>query len=93
MVTLSSILACEIPWTEEPDSYSPWGHKELNLTEHIDTTHSLEVKWSEVTHSCLTFCYPMDWSLPGSSVHGIFQERVLEWVAISFSWGLVHVKY
>ena len=40
---------------------------------------------SEVAHSCLTFSDPMDCSLPGSSVHGIFQARVLEWVAISFS--------
>ena len=42
-------------------------------------------KWSEVALSCLTLCDPMDCSLPGSSVHGIFQARVLEWVAISFS--------
>ena len=35
--------------------------------------------------SCLTLCDPLDYSLPGSSVHGIFQARVLEWVAISFS--------
>ena len=35
--------------------------------------------------SCLTLCDPTDSSLPGSSVHGIFQARVLEWVAISFS--------
>ena len=41
----------------------------------------------EVAQSCLTFCDPMDCSLPGSSVHGIFQARVLEWVAISFSRG------
>ena len=34
-----------------------------------------------------TLCDPMDCSLPGFSVHGIFQPRVLEWVAISFSWG------
>ena len=40
---------------------------------------------SEVAQSCLTLCDPMDSSLPGSSVHGIFQARVLEWVAISFS--------
>ena len=40
---------------------------------------------SEVTHSCLTLSNPMGCSLPGSSVHGIFQARVLEWVAIAFS--------
>ena len=40
---------------------------------------------SEVTQSCLTLCDPRDCSPPGSSVHGIFQARVLEWVAISFS--------
>ena len=37
--------------------------------------------------SCLTFCDPMDCSPPGSSVHGILQARILEWVAISFSRG------
>ena len=37
---------------------------------------------SEVAQSCPTLRDPMDWSLPGSSVHGIFQVRVLEWVAI-----------
>ena len=36
---------------------------------------------------CLTLCNPMDCSLPGSSVHGILQARILEWVAISFSRG------
>ena len=40
---------------------------------------------SEVTQSCLTLNDPMDCSLPGSSVHGSFQARVLEWVAIAFS--------
>ena len=44
-------------------------------------------KESEVAQSCLTLCDPMDCSLPGSSTHGIFQARVLEWVAISFSRG------
>jgi len=34
---------------------------------------------------CLTLCDPMDCSLPGSSVHGNFQARILEWVAISYS--------
>ena len=41
----------------------------------------------EVSQSCPTLCDPMDCSLPGFSVHGIFQERILEWVAISFSRG------
>ena len=40
---------------------------------------------SEVAQSCLTLCNPMDCSLSGSSVHGILQTRVLEWVTISFS--------
>ena len=40
---------------------------------------------SEVTQSCLTLSDPMDCSLPGSSIHGIFQATVLEWVAIDFS--------
>ena len=40
---------------------------------------------SEVAQSCPTLRNPMDCSLPGSSVHGIFQARVLEWGAIAFS--------
>ena len=40
---------------------------------------------SEGTQSCPTLSDPMDCSLPGSSIHGIFQARVLEWVAIAFS--------
>ena len=40
-----------------------------------------------VTQSCLTLCNPMDCSPPGSSVHGILQARILEWVAIPFSRG------
>ena len=40
---------------------------------------------SEVAQSCLTLRDPMDCSLPGSSVHGIFQARVLEWGAIALN--------
>ena len=47
----------------------------------------LLMRESEVTQSCPTLCDPMDYSLPGFSVHGIFQARVLEWVAIAFSRG------
>ena len=42
-------------------------------------THAKSLK------SCLTLCDPMDYSPPGSSVHGILQARILEWVALSFS--------
>ena len=44
---------------------------------------------SNIAQSCPTLCNPMDGSLPGSFVHQIFQARVQEWVAISFSKGLV----
>ena len=40
---------------------------------------------SKVTQSCLTLNDPMDCSPPGSSVHGIFQARILDWGAIAFS--------
>ena len=47
---------------------------------------------SEVAQSCLTLCDHLDCSLPGSSIHGIFQARVLEWVAISFYNACMHAK-
>ena len=40
---------------------------------------------SEVAQLCLILNDPMDFSLPGSAIHGIFQARVLEWAAIAFS--------
>ena len=43
------------------------------------------VKSVKVAQSCLTLCDPMDCSPPGSSVHGILQARILEWVAVPFS--------
>ena len=45
---------------------------------------------SEVTQLCPTLSDPMDCSLPGSSIHGIFQARVLEWGAIAFSHAHTH---
>ena len=54
-------------------------HRVADITENHP-----EVK-SEVAQSCPTLCDPMDCSLPGSSVHGVFQIGILEWVAISFS--------
>ena len=43
--------------------------------------------YCSVTKSYLTFCYHMDYSPPGSSIRGLSQARILEWVAISFSEG------
>ena len=53
---------------------------------------------SEVAQSCSTLSDPMDCSPPGSSVHGIFQARALEWGALAFSassleWGLIMASH
>ena len=45
---------------------------------------------SEVAQSCPTLSDPMDRSLPGSSIHGTLQARVLEWGAIAFSGGITY---
>ena len=58
--------------------YYHWIYRLLSL---------VKVKWSEFAQSCLTLCDPMDCSPPGSSLHGILQARVLEWIAVSFSRG------
>ena len=60
----------------------------IPMPKNAQTTTQLQsssVQFSSVAQSCLTLCDPRDCSPPGSSVHGIFQARVLEWVAISFS--------
>ena len=53
----------------------------------LDATILAFLIWSEVIQSCLIRWDPMDYSLPASSIHGIFQAKVLEWVAISFTGG------
>ena len=51
------------------------------------TVHLTSLSESEVPQSCLTLCNTLDYSLPGSSIHGILQARIVKWVAISFSRG------
>ena len=68
---------CSFPNAQQGTSY--W------LARAISSTHL--PLWSEVAQLCPTLCDPGDCSPPGSSVHGIFQARMLEWVAISFSRG------
>ena len=91
-------LPGEYPWTEDPGGLL---YMELQRVGHDwETKHSRDHSWlyfpwqntevlygekSEVAQSCPTLCDPMDCSLPGSSIHGIFQARILQWVAISFS--------
>ena len=58
-----------------------------------DEPHIYYESESEVAQSCLTLCDPVDCSPPGSSVHGILQARILEWVAISFSRGSFLPRY
>ena len=57
----------------------------LHKSSNCHYTLKKRLKWREVAQSCPTLCDPMDCRLPGFSVHGIFQARILEWVAISFS--------
>ena len=55
--------------------------------------HHMQISDSEsVSHSCPIICDPMDCSLPGSSIHGILQARILEWFAMSFSRRLSHPR-
>ena len=63
-----------------------WQQRSYSQSYGFPSSHVLMCE-SEVAQSCLTLCDPMDCSPPGFSVHGIFQARVLEWVAISFSRG------
>ena len=68
-----------IPLSRGSSSPRNWTQVVSLLTEPPGTP----VKWSEVTQSCPTLCDPVDSSLQGSSVHGIFRATILEWVVIS----------
>ena len=86
----SEILECEVKWDLGSITMNKASRGDRIPAEFFEILkdnsvkgHSVKVK--EVAQSCPILCDPMGCSLPGSSVHGIFQERVLEWVAISFS--------
>ena len=64
-----------------------WACLIAQLVKNPPAMQEKERKESAVTQSCLTVCDPVDCSPPGSSIHGIFQARVLEWIAISLSRG------
>ena len=82
---------CDPIDSSPPGSPIP-GILQARTLEWVAISFSSAWKWkvkvkseSEVAQSCATSSDPMDCSLPGSSVHGIFQARVLEWLAIAFS--------
>ena len=83
-----SLQLCPQPHRQQPTRLShPWDSlgKNTGVGCHF-LLQCMKVKSeSEVTLSCPTLSDPMDCSLPGSSIHGIFQARVLEWGAIAFS--------
>ena len=58
-----------------------------SILKNRGVTLPTELNWTEGAQSCLTLCNPVDCSPPGSSIHGILQARILEWVAISSSRG------
>ena len=88
----SRVRLCATPQTAAHQAPPSLG---ISRQEHWSGCHFLlqcmKVKSeSEVAQSCLTPSDPTDCSLPGSSAHGIFQARVLEWVAIAFSKLILH---
>ena len=83
----SHVRLCVIPQTAATRLPRPWDSpgKNTGVGCHF-LLQCMKVKSErEVAPSCPTLSDPMDCSPPGSSVHGIFQARVLEWVAIAFS--------
>ena len=79
-----------------PDECELWSPGGLGLkAEGIApaTTFFVNFFAYSVTQLCLTLCDPLDCNPPGSSVHGILQARMLEWVAISFSMYVQMLKF
>ena len=84
----SCITLCDRPHRWQPTRHSlPWDSPGKNTGVGCQfLLQCMKVKSeSEVSQSCQTLSDPMDCNLPGSPAHGIFQARVLEWVAIAFS--------
>ena len=83
----SRVRLCVTPWTaahQAPLSLGFSRQEHWSGLPFPSPMHESESE-SEVTQSCPTLSDPTDCSLPGSSIHGIFQARVLEWGAIAFS--------
>ena len=81
----SHVRLCANQWTAAHQAPPPLGFSRQEHRSGLPFSSPMHESESEVTQSCPTPRDPMDCSPPGSSVHGIFQARVLEWVAIAFS--------
>ena len=94
-LAISCLTTSNLPWLMDPTFQVPKQYYSLQRQTFIRLYfhHQKWVKWSEVAQYCPTLCDPIDCSLPGSSVHGILQARILEWVAISFSRGSSWPRY
>ena len=77
-----------MPSTAVSDAVSEILDSGFNFWQTCKTVNSFDMCLrAKLLQSCLTFCDPVNCSLPGSSVHGILQARLLEWVAVLSSWG------
>ena len=83
----SRVRLCATPQTAANQAPLSWDSpgKNTGVGCHFLLQYMKVKSESEVAQSCPTLSDPMDCSLPGSSIHGIFQARVLEWGAIAFS--------
>ena len=92
MKSLSRVRLFVTPWTVAHQTPLSMGFSRQTHWSGLPLPSPMhEVKSeSEVAQSCPTLSDPMDCSLPGSSVHGIFQARALEWGAIAFSKSGLH---
>ena len=90
----SRIRLCVSPWWTVAHQAPPsLGFSRQEHWTGLPFPSPLHESESEVAQSCPTSNDPMDCSLPGSSIHGIFQARVLEWGAIAFSDNIVYILY
>ena len=82
---VQGLMFCWNKWVPQGSVHTLWGtpgSKRISLDKNFSS-----VQFSSVAQSCPSLWDPMDCSLPHFSIHGIFQARVLEWVAISSSRG------
>ena len=82
---LSRVQLFATPWTIAYQAPPSMGFSRQEYWSGLPFPSPMHESESEVAQSCPTPSDPMDCNLPGSSVHGIFQARVLEWVAIVIS--------